>query len=117
MRNCKKALKYVCILYAIIGIILWTICFISTDWSNMQPLCCENCDKVWYSQIWYYYFLYTSPFIILTFPIAHLVYDIDNVLMQSIISIYLPLVPCLILLGFSIFMGSKSKKVVNCEEK
>ena len=94
----KKIIKLICILYLIFGVVLWGICFIGTNWRELRGLCCDGCDGSWYSNMWIYYEIYTLPFMLLTFPIRWIAYDIQNIKIWSIISIYLPFIPCLILL-------------------
>lgn len=78
-----------CLLYAVVGFILWILGMTDTNWSMMRPLCCEGCDGLWYSKYWEYYFWYTLPFGILTLPICLFISNIiDNLLVISIIYIF-----------------------------
>lgn len=88
-----KVILILCLLYALIGAVIWVLGMIDTDWSNMRPRCCGNCDKIWYSEYWDIYFWYTYPFCIVTFPILMIVFSIENSLVMSVFGIYLVFVP------------------------
>jgi hypothetical protein len=98
-----------CVVYALIGAVLWIISFTGTKWNELRTLCCSNCDGVWYSKYWTYYEIYTLPFIILTFPLYKIFYDIENIKIWSIVSIYLPFIPCLF---WSIVLLIRKKKML-----
>jgi len=84
-----KVILILCLLYAVVGFILWILGMTDTNWSMMMPLCCEGCDGLWYSKYWEYYFWYTLPFGILTLPICLFISNIiDNLLVISIIYIF-----------------------------
>lgn len=84
-----KVILILCLLYAVVGFILWILGMTDTNWSMMRPLCCEGCDGLWYSKYWEYYFWYTLPFGILTLPICLFISNIiDNLLVISIIYIF-----------------------------
>ena len=101
-----------CILYAVIGGVVWAISFIDTNWSEMRPLCCGDCDSMWYSKYWGYYFYYTFPFMLMTFPIYMHFYDIENVLFGSIFSLYLLFIPLALLwLGVQIRKFRLKRKI------
>ncbi|ODM27672.1 hypothetical protein A7W90_16420 [Clostridium sp. Bc-iso-3] len=96
-----KVILILCLLYALIGFKLWVLSMIDTDWSIIRPLCCGDCDKVWYSQYWNSYFWYTLPFAIMTFPIYIKIGSIGNSLVMSVLNIYLIFVPLLIFLIYT----------------
>jgi len=55
-----KVILILCLLYAVVGFILWILGMTDTNWSMMMPLCCEGCDGYGIVNIGVLFLVYTS---------------------------------------------------------
>lgn len=105
-----KALKAMVIAYAILGIIIWIVCFNSTNYNdihiNKEIIGVDGpVSYVWdkHDNKWDYYINYTLPFGFLTLPIYMGVSSLVsegkiNFWLYDIISLYLLFVPAILLM-------------------